>query len=130
MASQAKKKTAQKKSTANNAVKTASRSKTSTAKKKVTKKASASRVKRNAGPDQIFVMVDGKRVKNIKELADVMSEIEDYVFNHHVSEQNNDFENWLKHVFEEIALAREIAGCKDKKHVQLVLYKHISHKLW
>ena len=101
--------------------------------KKATKKVSSASkpsVRADAHPDKVFVLVDGKRVKNIKELADVMDDIEDYVFNHHVNENNNDFENWLTHVFNDIALARKIAGCKDKKHVQLVLYRHISHKLW
>ena len=87
-------------------------------------------VKKNASPDKVFVLVNGHKVKNVKELADIMERIEDHVFNHHVNEDKHDFAIWLKDVFEEILLAEEIAGVKDKKHVQLVLYKHISHKLW
>jgi hypothetical protein len=105
----------------------------STPKKKVVFKKNTSRktsVKKNAHPDKLFILVDGKKVKNIKELADVMGDLEDYVFNHHVREDSNDFENWLTHVIEDIELAKNIAGCKDKKHVQFVLYRHIAHKLW
>ena len=60
-------------------------------KKKVSKKKVMSKVRKNAAPDRVFVLVNGKRVKNVKELADVMDKIEDYVFNHHVTEDRNDF---------------------------------------
>ncbi|MBN1274808.1 hypothetical protein JXA12_00740 [Candidatus Woesearchaeota archaeon] len=99
-------------------------------KKRPTKTQQRRRVKKTAPTDKTFVFVDGKQVKNVKQLADVLEEIEDHVFNHHVSEDKNDFANWLHHVFDEIDLAKKVAGCKEKKHVQLVLYKHISHKLW
>jgi len=106
-------------------------------KKKVKKKSVKKKTKkktqhaaRDAQPTEYFIMCNGKKLKNIKELADVMEEIEDYVFNHHVTEDKNDFSTWIKDVFKEIELAKNIAGIKDKKHVQLVIYKHISHKLW
>lgn len=98
--------------------------------KKPTKKQSAAALHRNAGPGEVFVMVNGQRLKNVKELADVLEKIEDYVFNHHVTEDRNDFASWLQDVFKEIDLAKEVSGCRDKNHLQLVLYRHISHKLW
>ena len=110
--------------------KTAKKSTKKKASKKPAKKAAKASIKKNSGPDKVFVLVNGKRLKNVKELADIMEEIEDAVFNHHVSENHNDFANWLSDVFKEIELAKEVADCKGKKHIQLVLYKHISHKLW
>ncbi|MBD3209547.1 hypothetical protein GF367_03970 [Candidatus Woesearchaeota archaeon] len=111
------------------AKKTRSSAKKKTA-KKPTKHQQRKKIKKNAPKDQVFVMVNGHRLKNVKELADAMEKIEDYVFNHHVTQDKNDFANWLHHVFAEIDLAKHVAGAKDKKHVQLVLYRHISHKLW
>lgn len=99
-------------------------------KKKLTKQQQRKRVKKNASPDQVFVLVNGHKIKNVKELADVIEKIEDHVFYHHVNENKNDFAVWLKEVFAEVGLAQELAKVKDKKHVQLVLYKHISRKLW
>ena len=84
----------------------------------------------DAHPDKVFILVNGKRLKNVKELADILDKIEDDVFNHHVTDDRNDFANWLRDVFKDLDLAREIAGCKDKDKMQLVLYKHIAHKLW
>lgn len=101
-----------------------------TAQKKQEKEKLVKTVKKNAHPDSVFVMVNGHKLKNIKELADVMDKIEDYVFNHHVNEDKHDFAVWLRDVFQEIDLAKELADVKDKKHIQLVLYRHISHKLW
>ncbi len=87
-------------------------------------------IAQDAHPDKVFVLVNGQVLKNVKELADVLDKLEDVVFNHHVTNNRNDFANWLRDVFKEIDLAREIAGCKDKDKMQLVLYKHIAHKLW
>jgi len=77
-----------------------------------------------------FLLCNGQPVKNIKELADVMEVIEDQVFNHHVTPEKNDFAIWVKDIFKDIELAEKLAGVKDKKNMQLVLYKHIAHKLW
>jgi hypothetical protein len=87
-------------------------------------------VKRDAPETSYFMLCNGKPVKNIKELADVMEELEDKVFNYHVTPDKNDFATWIKDIFKDIELAEKLAGVKDKKHMQLVLYKHITHKLW
>jgi hypothetical protein len=87
-------------------------------------------IRMDATPDKMFILVNGHKVKNVKELADIMSKIEDYVFYHHVTDNKNDFATWLRDVFEEVGLAEELGGVKDKKHMQLVLYKHITHRLW
>jgi hypothetical protein len=87
-------------------------------------------IKRDAPETSYFVLCNGKPVKNIKELADVMEELEDQVFNYHVAPDKNDFATWIKDIFKDIELAEKLAGVKDKKHMQLVLYKHITHKLW
>ena len=40
------------------------------------------------------------------------------------------FAQWLHDVFEEVELAKQVGGTSDKKHVQLVIYRHISRGLW
>ena len=86
-------------------------------------------VLQDAPVENYFVLCNGRPLKNIKELADVMDEIEDHVFDHHVREDHNDFVAWVEGVFKEAELAKELAGAKDKKHTQLVIYKHLAHKL-
>lgn len=91
---------------------------------------SKTRIKKNAPKEKYFVLCNGKPVKNIKELADVMEGLEDHVFNYHVGTNRNDFANWVKDIFKDVELAEKIAGIKDKKHMQLIIYKHVTHKLW
>lgn len=119
-----------KKKAAASSKKSGSKKTTTKATKKPTKEAKKKAVKRNAHPNQVFVMVNGEQLKNVKELADVMERIEDEVFSHHVNDDKHDFANWLQDVFQDVDLAKKLAKAKNKKHVQLVLYKHISHNLW
>jgi hypothetical protein len=62
----------------------------------------------------------------VAELAAILDQLEDHIFNHHVNPNKNDFHNWVKDVFEDIELARKIAGINDKKHLQLVIYRHMA----
>jgi hypothetical protein len=87
-------------------------------------------IKREAPQDNYFILCNGRPVKNIKELADIIDELEDHVFNHHVRPEHNDFAAWVKDIFKDVELAEKLAGTKDKKHFQLVIYKHIAHNLW
>jgi hypothetical protein len=84
----------------------------------------------NAPENNYFVLCNGKPIKNVKELADIMDELEDHVFNHHVRPDHNDFANWVKDIFKEVELAEKIINSKDKNKMQLVIYKHLTHKLW
>lgn len=81
---------------------------------------------RDIPQDKYFVLANGQPVKNVAELAAILDQIEDHVFHHHVSTDRNDFHNWVKDVFEDVELARKIAGISDKKHLQLVIYRHMA----
>jgi len=87
-------------------------------------------IRDNAPAENYFVLCNGQPVKNVKELADVLDNLEDHVFNHHVRPDHNDFTAWIKDIFQDTELAQKLADVKDKEHMQLVLYKHIAHKLW
>src|SRR5512142_321283 len=76
--------------------------------------------------EKYFILANGKPIKNVAELASILDQLEDHVFSHHVTPDRNDFHNWIKDVFEDIELARKVSGVKDKKHMQLVIYRHIA----
>lgn len=99
-----------------------------TEKKTVSKPKPQSKILNNAPEAQYFLFCDGHPVKNVTELAEKLEHIKEEVFNHHVTEDRNDFVNWIKDVFEEIELAEEIAGLKHKDHVRLAIYKHVVKK--
>ncbi len=75
-----------------------------------------------------FYFVNGERVKNVKELAEIMDRIEQEVFDYHVNEEKNDFYNWIRHVFDDIELAEKLVGVTGPKHLQFTIYKHVADK--
>ncbi len=75
---------------------------------------------------QYFVLANGQPVKNVAELASILDQLEDHVFHHHVTADRNDFHNWIRDVFEDVELARKVLGTGDKKHLQLVIYRHMA----
>jgi len=78
--------------------------------------------------DKYFILANGKPVKHVAELAEVLEDLEDHVFDQHVDENKNDFHNWVKDVFNDIELAKKMLGIKDKQAMQLAIYKHAAHK--
>ncbi len=99
-----------------------------------TKKGRAKTVKRTlkkqAHPSQWFVLHNGKQIRSLKELAQEMGDMEDYVYFHHVTDDRNDFCSWIKDVFDEFDLAEQLAGIKDKRAAQVKIYEHLLNKLW
>lgn len=99
--------------------------------KKATKKTTTkkkSKLLDDAPETQYFLFCDGHPVKNVTQLAEKLEHIKEEVFNHHVTENRNDFVNWVKEVFEDVELAEEIAGLNHKDHIRLAIYKHIVNK--
>lgn len=97
---------------------------------KIAKKtAEVKNVLKDAPVEQYFILCNGQPVKNVKELAEVVDDLRDEVFNHHVTMDKNDFAKWVSDVFKEVELAEELSGVKDKTHTKLILYKHIVKKL-
>jgi len=81
---------------------------------------------RDIPQEKYFVLANGQPVKNVAELAAILDQLEDHVFHHHVNPDRNDFHSWVKDVFEDVELARKITGVNDKKHLQLIIYRHMA----
>ena len=52
----------------------------------------------------------------------------DDIFKHHVNEMKNDFANWIKDVFKEEKLAKELFKTTDKDKTQIIILKHVIGK--
>jgi hypothetical protein len=76
-----------------------------------------------------FVLVDGRRFGDIKELADALEDMADLTWNHHVNDTKNDFANWIHDVFSETELAARIRAASGKHHAQIVLYRTILERI-
>ncbi|MBR9699721.1 hypothetical protein GOV09_04660 [Candidatus Woesearchaeota archaeon] len=114
------------------------------AKKKAAKKAIAPKkkaVKKTVNPPKpnnflkqapqhkVFVLADGKILKDIRGLAYAMKEIGDDVFWHHVNDARNDFANWVRHVFRDEKLAEALEHAKDRVQTELVILRHLVGKI-
>ena len=76
-----------------------------------------------------FYLQDGRRLKNVLELVEAFDDMAEDVFEHHVTDENNDFANWLHHVFNEKELAKEIKAAEDRMDMHMKLLKHAVKKL-
>lgn len=80
-------------------------------------------------PDKYFVLCNGGKVKDYRELAALLETIGDDVFYYHVNNERNDFANWINDVFHEHELADKVRRTNSRHEMMALLYKHLFHKL-
>ena len=80
-------------------------------------------------PDKYFVLCDGRKIKNAKELADVLQVITDDMFKYHVTDTKNDFSNWINDVFGEPDLAKKMKALRNRLETSIELYRYMFDKL-
>ena len=76
-----------------------------------------------------FVVADGRKLKNIIQLADALETMGEEIFRHHVNEAKNDFSNWVKDVFYDHSLAEDIARAKNRLETQIVVLRRLIKEL-
>ena len=89
------------------------------------KKRSTRKKPKTAKPEKFFVLVTGIPIKNLKELANTLETMNDWVFNHHVNDSRNDFSSWIKDVLDEEILAKEIKDVRNIKEMELKILKYL-----
>jgi hypothetical protein len=82
----------------------------------------------NAKPEHYFILVTGVPLKNLKELANSLENMNDWVFSHHVNDSRNDFSNWIKDILGENELAEEIKSMKNIRQMEARILKHLVNK--
>ncbi|MCF7799243.1 hypothetical protein K9M74_05055 [Candidatus Woesearchaeota archaeon] len=97
-------------------------------KQKKTKRVVKKKITHAIPQEQYFVLMNGERLGHYMQLADVLEELEDAVVAHHVNEVRHDFANWVRHVFNEEDLAKELEDVDDKKAMRFIIYKHLVKK--
>ncbi|MBS3113917.1 hypothetical protein J4448_02350 [Candidatus Woesearchaeota archaeon] len=79
--------------------------------------------------EQHFVVADGRKLKNIIELADALETMSEEIFRHHVNEAKNDFSNWVKDIFYDHSLAEDIARAKNRLETQIAILRRLVKEL-
>ena len=76
-----------------------------------------------------FVVADGRKIKNILELADALETMSEEIFSHHANQFKNDFSAWVKDVFYDHSLAEDIARAKNKLETQIAILRRMVKEL-
>ena len=76
-----------------------------------------------------FVVADGKKLKNIMELADALETMSEEIFRHHANDFKNDFSAWVKDVFYDHSLAEDISRAKNRLETQIAILRRLVKEL-
>ncbi|MFC1722547.1 hypothetical protein ACFL0V_00240 [Nanoarchaeota archaeon] len=83
---------------------------------------------KDISPENYFVLQNGETLKSIEQLAIKVEDFEDTLFAFHVNQDKNDFANWIRHVFDEPALADDLLRTTEKHQCHVFLLKHLAFK--
>ena len=72
-----------------------------------------------------FLVKDGRVVRNLKELAQVIKEIPLEIFLHHVNEEKNDFADWIKQVIGDFVLANRIKRFRSRSSISRLIERRV-----
>jgi hypothetical protein len=97
--------------------------------KKLSKAMKRRKLNRKAKPEEFFWTCDGKVIKSVKELAEALDSMEDQVYYNHVTSERNDFSNWVRSIFNEKTLAKNLTQTNNRLEAQLVTLKHLIKNL-
>ena len=75
----------------------------------------------NVNPENSFILNNGFIIKSVPELANVLDELDDAVFNHHVNSERNDFANWIRFGFNDNKLADKLQKATSREDLVKVL---------
>ena len=76
-----------------------------------------------------FVVADGRKLKNVLELADALETMSEEIFRHHANEFKNDFSSWVKDVFYDHSLAEDISRAKNRLETQIAILRRMVKEL-
>ena len=85
----------------------------------------SSNILKEAPQEMEFYLSDGRRLKSIFELVDALEHMTEDMFREHVNEMKNDFSSWMKDVFSEPHVAKEMKKIQDRIETQKVLMKKL-----
>ena len=73
-----------------------------------------------------FIVKNGTRIKNLRELYTSIQSMDDITFNHHVNDFKNDFHNWVRDIHKDNKLASDLLKAKSRKEMEGELKKRIQ----
>jgi hypothetical protein len=83
---------------------------------------------RDVPPENEFVLLGGKRIKNIAELGRELKQMNNEVFAHHVTREKNDFANWINACVKDTKLGTLVRMTKEQQRMAAIVERHIQEK--
>ncbi len=80
----------------------------------------------NSKPEECFILKNGRILKNLYELTNALTSMDDETFGHHVNKEKNDFANWIKYVFKNEKLADWVSRRKSREGILKTVNKWLS----
>lgn len=76
---------------------------------------------RKAPLELAFKLQNGHVLRSIQDLASELPNMSDDVFHHHITNSRNDFELWIRHVFNAVSLADKVKSASSKQDLINIL---------
>lgn len=80
--------------------------------------------KKEVTPEHHFTLKNGQKLTSFRDLLEALSFIDDETYNYHVTEDRNDFAEWVEHILEEEKLAEKIRNKKAREELLKILRLH------
>ncbi|MDC1205599.1 hypothetical protein N8083_02005 [Candidatus Pacebacteria bacterium] len=74
-----------------------------------------------------FWTSDGKILRDLIELKDVLRQMEDSVYMHHVTKEKNDFADWVEHVLQDATCAEALRKSRKPTTARTVVVRHLRY---
>ena len=88
-------------------------------------KEDAQRVLRHVSDEKRFYCHDGKILNNIHDLKSALEKMSDHTYNHHVTEEKNDFARWVLEVLGDDKLAHDMIKSVTQKDTTKLVAERI-----
>lgn len=82
-----------------------------------------------APEEQHFIVADGRKLKNVIDLADALETMSEEIFRHHANELKNDFSSWVRDVFYDHSLAEDISRAKNRLETQIAILRRLVKEM-
>lgn len=78
-------------------------------------------------PEQYaFYVNNGRKLVNLRELAKALDEMDDTTFHHHVTQDRNDFHNWVRDIVLDLELANRLLAAKTRQEAARIVKERIK----
>ena len=76
-----------------------------------------------------FMVVDGSVIRSLYELAEALEWMSDDAYYYHVTQDRNDFCNWVNDIIKDTELAKKMGEAPNRERCQIIVLRHIIKKL-